>query len=86
MRHILDFIWTTRRRALAMGCTHEGYHMGVPVWVEDPDGEMIVAAKSGLLEWVISLGSLMLQFANSLREPGDEILFAFQIRPIEGAR
>lgn len=85
MQHILDFIWTTRHRALAMGFTHEGYHMGVPVWVDDPDGEMVVSAKSGLLEWVISLGSLMVQFANSLREPGAEILFAFQIRPIEGA-
>lgn len=85
MRQILDFLWITRRRALELGFTHEGTHMGIPVWCTPLPGSMDVAAKSGALEWVLDFGGFMLRYANSMREPGDEIPFSFCIRPIEGA-
>jgi hypothetical protein len=83
LQDLLDFFWITRRRALEMGFTHEGRHMGVPVWCTPLPDSMDVAAKSVLLEWVLDAGGFLLQYANSMREPGDEIPFGFLIRPIE---
>jgi hypothetical protein len=82
---LLDDLWLTRRRALELGFTHEGTHAGVPVYVRDPDGDLEAVAKSIFLEWMLSIHSLMVQFANQYRAPGDEILFGFHIRPIPRA-
>lgn len=83
MQAVLDFLWITRRRALEMGFTHEGSHMGVPIWCTPLPDSMDLAAKSGTLEWVLDFGGFMLQYVNSFREPGEEIPFGFLIRPIE---
>lgn len=86
LRELLDLFWMTRASALAQGFTHEGTHFGVPVFCEyderDEDTMGMVVAKTWFLEWVITAGSAMLQFVNQHREPGDEIEFAFCIRPI----
>lgn len=79
-------ICMTKAQALAEGFNHEGHHFGVPVWCEFDEitGEMgCVAAKCILLEPILSLGAYVTQFCNMFREPGDEFMFAFLIRPIE---
>lgn len=79
-------IYMTKAQALAEGFNYEGSHFGVPVWCEfdGRTGEMgCVAAKCVLLEPVLSLGAYITQFCNLFRDPGDEFMFAFLIRPIE---
>ena len=85
LQTIRDRLYITRTRAVELGFTHEGTHFGVPVWVQYEEGSDMmdmVATKTGLLEWVITLGAYFLQMANLFREPGDELLFPFCIRPI----
>lgn len=82
----MSWLYTTKAQALAEGFNHEGTHFGVPVWAEydDASGEMgIVAAKCGALEWALTVGAILTQAVNAFREPGDEFMFAFCIRPIQ---
>lgn len=87
LQAVLDWIYIPRRRALALGFTHEGWRAGVPVWCffeTRQQGGIVACAKVGALELVISLGTLAVQFANEMRAPGDELQeFAFLIKPIE---
>ncbi len=79
-------VYITKTEALAEGFTHEGRHFGVPVWVEydEGTGEMgCVAAKCAVLEPVLDIGVGLTQFFNTFRDPCDEFLFAFSLRPIE---
>ena len=87
LREAIDWLWTTRRRALALGFTHEGTHFGMPIYCRNVgEDDMEVFTKSGALEWVIDVGAFMLQYANAFREPGDQLEFAFLIREIEVRR
>ena len=84
----MDAIYMTRARAIALGATHEAIHFGIPHWVwlqdeSDPDG-MSALPKCGLLEWWVTLCCYAHAFLNSLREPGDQVDFAFAIKPISG--
>jgi len=86
LQQLLDRVYITRARAIALGFNHEGTHFGVPVWCqydEDIDEMGIVAAKFGPLEIVMEMGASVIQAANAFREPGDEYLFLFRIRPIQ---
>ena len=82
----MSLFWISKRQAIAEGFTHEGTHFGLPVWCEydDATGDMgVVAAKVPALELVLSLGAAFTQLCNSMREPGDEFMFAFRIKRID---
>lgn len=79
-------LYMTKAEALAQGFTHEGTHFGVPVWAEYDDASDamgMVAAKFAPFEWAISIGVTFTQFVNQFRDPGEEFMFAFCLRPIE---
>lgn len=81
-----DAIYMTRRRAIALGATHEAIHFGIPhwVWLDESDPEGLEACpKIGLLEWWVTLCCYALAFLNSLRDPDDQVDFAFAVRPIK---
>ena len=81
-----DAIYMTRARAVALGATHEGIHFGVPHWVwlldESNLDEMGACPKIGLLEWWVTLCCHAHAFINSLRDPEDQVDFAFAIKRI----
>lgn len=78
-------LYISRKEALAEGFTHEGSHFGAPIWAQydEATGEMgDVATKFAPLEAVLDIGAGLTRFCNSFRDPGEEYMFAFKIRPI----
>lgn len=41
LRNLLDCLYLTRARAIALGFTHEGSLFGVPAWLIGEDDEML---------------------------------------------
>lgn len=83
---MLGKIYMTRASAVADGATHTAIHFGVAHWVcmDAAEQEVIWACpKVALLEPWITLCLHAHAFVNSLREPGDQVDFAFAVRRLD---
>jgi len=47
--------YMTAQKAKAEGFTHHGKYFGIPVWIGDPDGEMLVATKFWWMDPLMTL-------------------------------
>ena len=47
--------YMTAKQARADGFTNHGKYFGIPLWIGDPDGEMLIAAKWAPLECIMDL-------------------------------
>ena len=81
MRLAKLFGYITRAAAVAEGFTHEGTYYGIPVWVEDPHGEMIVATKWAPMECLMPLFHSIEGICHTLR--GTEPTFMFRVWEIK---
>ncbi len=65
LQFVLDHLFITRRRALALGFTHEGTLFGVPAWMMDVEHEAIVSCpKIPLLQLWALLADCAYEFAS----------------------
>lgn len=71
-------IWTTKRQALAHGCTHHAMWMGlIPGFIGDPDGDCLWIPRSDLL---IPLEIALNGIWNFIREcRGEQPDFMFEL-------
>lgn len=78
--------YMTAREALRDGFTHHGSYYGIPVWVaiDGPDG-LVVAAKWGPLEYVMTVLHYIEGILRTVFYPDDEPTFQFLVgKPIDG--
>lgn len=85
--HAGFFIWSmpmfgymTAREAAEHGFTHHGKYFGIPVWIGDPDGDMLVATKWAPLEYLMTAFHHIEGFLSSLF-PEREAGFQFRVGP-----
>lgn len=73
--------YMTKAEAIGHGFDHEGSYYGIPVWVEDPHGQMVVATKWAPLEYLMTLFHYIEGACHTLR--GTEPSFMFKVREIK---
>ena len=79
---LLDAIYMTRARAIEEGATHDGIHFGIPHWVWMDGGEFMACPKLRLLEPWMTFCLMVHAFVNGMRDPDEQVDFAFAVRPI----
>ena len=67
----------TAKDAKAEGFTHHGKYFGVPVWIGDPDAQMLVATKWAPMEYLMSVVHCIEGAIHSMR--GTEPSFMFHL-------
>ena len=70
--------YTTAKQAKAEGFTHHGSYFGIPVWIGDPHGEMLVGTKWAPMDWVMDLASYIEAAIHDMR--GTEPSFMFLLK------
>jgi hypothetical protein len=76
----------TEREAWMEGFTHHGSYYGIPVWMGEEEGQLVVACKYAWLEWVMDVFRHIEQFMRPILYPDEPPVFMFvqkrQIDPV----
>lgn len=67
--------YMTAETAKGHGFTHHGKYFGIPVWIGDPDGDMMVATKWAPMEIAMTAGHYIEGAIHAMR--GTEPSFMF---------
>lgn len=73
------FGYMSKTEALEHGFQYHGSYFGIPVWIGDPAGEMLVATKWAPMEYVMTAFHYVEGFMRSVLLPSDEPVFQFKI-------
>lgn len=84
LQAVKDWLYVGRKRAIALGFTHEARFCGIPHWcVQDAPGSMNAMPKLGLLELYVMGGITMHQWLNDMFDQYEPFVFTHR-RAITG--